>query len=82
MEYSLSLTSPNPNADLNNVKINSTDICFKVLNETSLLAECIYISSETSQEDTVFANEDMLDLYNGKYFHSFDILSSFRYHLS
>ena len=82
MEDSLSLTSPNPNTVLNNVKINDTDFCFKGLNKTPLPGVCICISSETSQEDTIFANEDMSDLYNGKYFHSVDILSSFRCHLS
>ena len=81
MKDLLQLFSPDLTAHLSNVKINDTDISFKGLNDaTSLWVFCI--SSESSQEDTVFANKDMPDLYDGKYFYSFDILSSLRFYLS
>ena len=74
----MSLTSPKPTADISNMKIEDTDIFYGRLNETSVPPECICTSSESSQEDTVSGNEDMLVPYYGKYFHSFDILPTFQ----
>ena len=52
------------------MKIEDTDIFYERLNETSVPPECICISSESCQVDTVSADEDMSVPYNGKYFHS------------
>ena len=67
-EDSLSLTSPIPTADISNVKIEDTDIFYERLNKTSLPPECIYVSLESSQEDTVSADEDMSFLKTVKIF--------------
>ena len=64
------MTSPKPTADMSNVKIENTDIFYKHLNETAIPLECICTSSESFQEDTVSADEDMPVPYNGKYFSS------------
>ena len=76
MEDSASLTSARPTAGISNVKIEDADIFYEGLNETPLPAEGICILSESSQDDTVLADEDMSVLCNGKYFYSFVILSS------
>ena len=75
------MTSPDLTDYLSNLKINDIDISFKGLNDATF-HWVFCISSESSQEDTVFASNDMSDLYNGKCFHSFDILSSLRFYLS
>ena len=64
------MTSPKPTADMSNVKIENTDIFYKHLNETPIPLEGICTSSESFQEDTVSADEDMPVPYNGKYFPS------------
>ena len=60
------------------MKIEDTDIFYERLNETSLPPECICISSESSREHTVSADEDMSVSHNGIYFHSFDIMPTFQ----
>ena len=58
-EGSASLNSPKPTDDISNVKIEDTDIVCEGLNETTVPARGICISSESSQEDTVLADEYM-----------------------
>ena len=58
-EGSASLNSPKPTDDISNVKIEDTDIVQEGLNETAVPARGICISSESSQEDTVLADEYM-----------------------
>ena len=53
------MTSPKATADISNVKIEDNDIFYEVLNETTLPAHDICISSESSQEDIVSVDEDM-----------------------
>ena len=77
-EDSLSLTSPKPTVDISNVKIEDTNIFYEGLNEMSLPPQCICISSNCSQKDTVSADEDMSVPYNGKYIHFSEMLSSFQ----
>ena len=58
-EDSSPMTFRKPTADISHVKIEDIDIFHEGLNKAPLPPECICISSESSQEDTVSADEDM-----------------------
>ena len=58
-EDSSPMTFRKPTADISNVKIEDIDIFHEGLNKAPLPPECICISSESSQEDAVSADEDM-----------------------